>query len=370
MLPSDILNFQNTSKKSHTVIVLREDVIGPLLGNSVDTVRSLAFSVLVSSSSTIRPFNVEALEILRSGMGILYADTDSKFRNEVLNNTKILIERIKGATAYLFRDLKKFAFVGSLNEKGIATTNSEQMERIAELERVLHDHEDFIQWFLIFLMGELIPTASYQRHITALKVVVMLLASGISTPDQRRPFVPTTKSNTVWPFTIEIFTSGAMRLLFDLMLDPFEDVRVTAASVLNFAPRHCFVPGTPIEYVGTSTLITRLSDPRSQSAMLSDTTQICVPSTTMDSDAASLQVLRNFIVQAEGISKRTGRADYADGLARAYALLFRLLYTPSDRLKLVDELVLDLERKTSIAQKDLSLAVSDFPVHGICAALR
>jgi hypothetical protein len=83
-----------------------------------------------------------------------------------------------------------------------------------------------------------------------------------------------------------------------------------------------------------------------------------------------LGLLKDLIARAEEISKRTGRADYGDGLARCYALLYSLLPSTTDRLALVDNLVQDLEKKTQIAERDLSRAVSDAPVHGTFAALK
>lgn len=332
------------------------------MANAMDTVRSLAFSVLVSSSSTIRPFNAEALNFLRSGMAFLYADTDSRFRNDVLSNTKHLIERLRGATAYLLRELQDALF----KNKQMTKNGSQQSERVKDLQIALKSHEDFLQWFLEFLLGELIPTASYQRHITALKAIMLLLKSGILWQDPSQVMILLAESSTSWPLSIKFFTSGAVRLLLDLVLDPFEDVRINAASVLKLAPRDCFESGRSLKYVELvcGSLITQDSVAQVEQLQTQDL------SMGISGRGHSYGLLKHFISKAADVSKRTGRADYADGLARGYALLFHLLPTTTERLELVNELINDLERKTRIARKDLSRAVSDSPVHGTFAALR
>src|SRR5450755_166028 len=77
----DTIQLQKPSKKSAPTIVLEEELIGSLLYHASETVRSLAFSVLVSSSSSIRPLSPVALEHLKAHMSILFSETDAKIRN-------------------------------------------------------------------------------------------------------------------------------------------------------------------------------------------------------------------------------------------------------------------------------------------------
>jgi hypothetical protein len=347
--------------------MLKEDVIGPLLTNASDTVRSLAFSVLVTSSSTIRPFNAKALEYLQSNIAILYADTDAKFRNEVLSNTKHMVERLRGAIAYLVRELQNLSFKIPQSPESAQPRKQD----IGEISDLLESHEAFIQWYLEFLLGELIPTASYQRHITALKAIMLLLKSGILRQSPRSKQHQTSGNETSWPFSIGFFTSGTMRLLLDLLMDSFEDVRINASSVLGLASEENFEYGQPINYVEVIDYRSKLSGIRVRQANSSFTSsQASLPSVNLVRHKRPLGLLKDFISRADDISKRTGRADYADGLARCYVLHYSLLPNTSDRLELVDQLVLGLEAKIAVARKDLSRAVSDAPVHGTFAALK
>lgn len=344
------------SKKATGAIVLQEDVVGPLLAHATATVRSLAFSVLVSSSSTIRPFSVTALDNLQAGMGVLHADTDAKFRNDVLSNTKHMIERMRGACSYLTREAETLSYTDGIS----SASNTEQLDAINALVR---RHDSFMNWYLEFLLDELIPTSSYQRHITALKSLAVVLRSGIL-GQSTLSAAQTPDHNTIWPKTTKFFTTGAMRLLLDLLLDPFEDVRSNAAAILKFASLSDFENEKVVGFLGASEAkIINLPLGNSKP----DDSIPSTPSTRIERPQTELT---SFIKRASQIAKRTGRADIADGVARSYELLYSLQPTVADRLTLVGDIIDDLALKVATAEQDLSKAVSAAPVHGNFAALR
>ncbi|EDN98844.1 hypothetical protein SS1G_13703 [Sclerotinia sclerotiorum 1980 UF-70] len=309
---SNVTSFLKPPKKNPGCIILHEDTIGPLLTHPSDTVRSLAFSVLVSSASSIRPFSPAALAFLQDNMAHLYADTDAKFRNDVLSNTKHMIERIKGATAYLVREIDRMII------------QDRQSDR-SDAQNLLQNHENFLVWFLEFLQGELVPTASYQRHITSLRAISLLLRSGIEEYSSEEQKSTSTPDATVWAHKLAVFNLESMRLILDLLMDPFEDVRGGATAILKLASPHNF----------------RSSESQSPT---------------------DFDVLMDFISRAEDFAKRTGRADYADGVARSYQILYGLS-DEKGRLVLVEGLVVGLERKVAVAQKDLGQAVLIAPIH-------
>jgi hypothetical protein len=364
------LEIESDSKKATKSVILEEPAIGALLTHALDTVRSLAFSVLVSSSSSIRPFTRVALNILHGQMGVLYADTDAKFRNESLSSTRHMIERLRGATAYLTRECENVRIILTASTSNESATQERDRQSLGEISGLLQMHERFIQWYLEFLSSELIPTASYQRHITALKAIIVLLQSGILEQDPGLPTAKPTRNATAWPFTITFFTTGTMRLLFDLLTDPFEDVRSSAATVLHFASFNDFQvvthkfslkarnygftePGVTVEQPTTQ----YDSRPKPSFASL------------ISAGSTSPKILQSFIDQAKDAAERTGRANYADGVARAYEVLYCLNPSPAARLQVIEDLVDVLEMKIEFAEKDLALAVSEAPIHGSFAAL-
>ena len=364
------------SKKATKCIILEELAIGNLLTHASDTVRSLAFSVLVSSSSSIRPFSAIALSLLQTNMGTLYADTDAKFRNEILSNTRHMIERLRGAIAFLTREFENLKVLLSLDASNRPAPRHGNQELLDEINELLKMHESFLLWYLEFLSGELIPTASYQRHITALKAIDVLLRSGIIAPDRNISLPKVSPNATTWPFTIDFVTAGTMRLLLDLVMDPFEDVRASAAAVLKFASCDDFQARLPTEGVKA------LAHHSSQAGLYGWQIKIRRISKSQDpSDpigsevisgqaTATPQVLLDFIDRAQDAARRTGRADYADGVARCYEVLYCLSSSTDARLKLLQDLVEQLQAKIEIAEKDLARAVSEAPVHSTFAALK
>ena len=71
-----------------------------------------------------------------------------------------------------------------------------------------------------------ISTASYQHHISAVKILLIMARSGL---DNTVPRVYHSKAATVgealWPFQLSLMTPGLRHLVLDLLLDPFDDVR-------------------------------------------------------------------------------------------------------------------------------------------------
>jgi len=357
----DTNQFQKPQKTYTRFIVLDEQTIEPLLSHSLNTVRSLALSVLVSSSSSTRPFSSVALEILRRRLGALHADTDAKFRNDVLSQSKHMIERIRGATASLVRELFKLKSGANISDQ--SSENSRTGEELARVNCDLQMHNNFIKWYLGFLLGELVPTASYQRHITALRAINLVLRSGLGT--EHTLLTQTADHATVWPYRVRFFTSGCMRLLLDLLVDPFEDVRVNATVILKFASQNDFNNGGVTAYLVDLEEVYTLAKDASVPVIENYGSAV-----TSSIAQEPLGLLTDSIARASEISKRTGRADYADGVARCYQLLYGLLNSTNDRLELVSDLVNSLDSKVVIAEVSLSAAVAEAPVHGILAALR
>lgn len=278
-------------------------------------------------------------------MDILYADTDAKFRNDVLSNTKHMIERIRGATGFMTREIERISFNPNSSHNQEASLQPDAKQLSDAFSHSLQSHKSFVEWYVNFLLGELVSTASYQRHITALKAIYLLVRSGV---DGRSLDLAIHLSGheTVWPFALRFFTPLSLRLLLDLLLDPFEDVRSNATAILKLASKEDFTYSPAIV--------------NSQSPSSENTISKIVP----------LGILQDFIQSARKYSERTGRADYADGVARSYELLYSLLDSTDARIELVGKLVAELEAKVRVAEINLAEAVLVAPIHNDFASLR
>ncbi|GAB1741817.1 hypothetical protein NU219Hw_g7224t1 [Hortaea werneckii] len=273
--------------------------IGGLLRQNSRSARLTGLSLLITSPTPTKPFTPDMLRLIRRSLSHLFADTDANFRGEISGILQRLIDRMRAVSAALAR----------------------QCQRDSSAQIGLRMHEGFLRWLVGFTTWELRPTASYQRHVSALKCLSTMSRSGV---DRSVPLSHLSKSavgDTRWAFNIQIMDVRVQRLLLELCCDPFDDVRQMAANVLGMY------------------------------------------TTTFDSEAWNR--IRQALSQAEEAMLVTGRADRADGVAHLYTLLCS--EGGSDVLsKLVDE----LERMLSIAKSDLAQAVDRYPVHGLLTSIR
>ncbi|CCC10606.1 unnamed protein product [Sordaria macrospora k-hell] len=303
----------NDASQSSSKVILRDTVLESFLTHPSLSVRSSAFSLLVSSQATTKPFSRIAFDLLRKHLAAFHADFDAKLRNEVLGYTKNLIRRARGQGT-------------TPSKKKPAPENL--LKNPAEAKEVLDRHEAFFAWYLEFLKGELLPTASYQRHITAMRAALLALKVGKhagATDDAVDDDVSKSiSSDFTW-----------IRLLLDLLLDPFDDVRDSASNLLGlFSQEIIKSPAQP---------------------NLNSKTQ--------------LEVLQDFCLKARALADRTGRADHGDGAARSQGLLCRWLDGADLQIAHISKIISGLEDKVTKAEKDLGHAAIENPVHPDFAAI-
>ncbi|RYP64049.1 hypothetical protein DL770_009258 [Monosporascus sp. CRB-9-2] len=325
------------------VVPLSVATLEAVLGHESVDARSAAVSILITSPSTTKPYTKEALELLRKHLPSFYADTDPKFRYDVLGHSRNMIRRIQGALEALRRDYGRAAKkLGKANGKKASahgapeTIESSEAPKQAYPQEVvvkglytaLDQHQCFVCWYVDFLKCELVPTASYQRHITALKAMHFVLKSTI--PQQVVDLQDRGHRGT--------FTDSTwLRCALDLVLDPFDDVREAAASlIMLLAHDKPALPETPIAGLRRPVV----------------------------------EELRAFCRRAEELACKTARADHSDGVARSYEVLWRWTADGKEQLHILETIVSDLEGKLTAAEHDLASAVLQSPVHGSFASLR
>lgn len=329
--PSNDVDASQSSSK----VILRDTVLESFLTHPSLSVRSSAFSLLVSSQATTKPFSRIAFDLLRKHLAAFHADFDAKLRNEVLGYTKNLIRRVKNVISVAQRSLTQAANKQNQAAADKDTTSSKKkpapenlLKNPAEAKEVLDRHEAFFSWYLEFLKGELLPTASYQRHITAMRAALLALKVGKhagATDDAVDEDVSKSiSSDFTW-----------IRLLLDLLLDPFDDVRDSASNLLGLFSQD---------------IIKSPAQPN-----LNSKTQ--------------LEVLQDFCLKARALADRTGRADHGDGAARSQGLLCRWLDGADLQIAHISKIIGGLEDKVAKAEKDLGHAAIENPVHPDFAAI-
>lgn len=274
-----------------------------------------------------------------------------------------MIERIRGATLYLARE---FAILGSSAQRGTKAQSKDQNSAAVSsvLQNSLQEHQSFMRWYIKFLSNELLPTASYQRHIMALKAIQIVIKSGATMSKAKSHSSINAKNHPEWSFTVVIFTDKMIRLLLDLIMDPFEDVRASATDILKVAPPECLADQSHHNSPSRSSSLPISDEDNLRDRPAENTIDTGNPRSTVS--AALLQ----FIERSGDASRRTGRADLADGVARSSELMCSLLVTDEARLGFLENLVAELEEKVRVAQKDLAEAVMLAPIHGHYSSLR
>lgn len=279
---------------------------------------------------------VGVFHFLRLNIVHLHTDTDVNFRSEINGYTQKLFDRLRAGTATLSKGIGK-----AVEDKAdrLPIPNACFQQQNTAQNNPLLAQLRFIVWYVAFLEWELRSTASYQRRITALQSLTIVLRSGIDPSIPQSCLSKSAHGQLNWAHGIEIATPKLRRILMDLILDPFDDIRGSAVSVLQL----CSLATGSTEQTTTSAFITQ------------------------------------FLQRAETTQLRTGRADQADGVARGYLLLSSSPEEHQQRsarpssisgyatfLNLTNE----LRSTLSYAAKDLPEAINARPVHGIFAALR
>ncbi|WZH44845.1 putative death-receptor fusion protein-domain-containing protein [Fusarium acuminatum] len=325
------------SADSDSSIVLDEKVLESVLAHPSHEVRSLALSLLMSSPSTTRPYSSTALDLLRKHLATYFADSDAKFRNEVAGKVRDMFKRVRGAIFVLKKSIPRAAARKQKEQPGQAQESQHILYRTnlislpeAQLVHCLEYHEKFLFWYISFLCNELTPTASYQRHSASLKAVTFILRM----EGEKSKTWETADDQTLF---FDRFGGSWLRALSDLIMDPFDDIRSHAATVLKWI----------------------FSDSRYKNFHLM----------AQQGKMNPAEELAELLRRSEELARKTARADHSDGVARVSQLLYRFSEDEQQRLAVLSKLVGGLEERLAVAEKELGRAVLDAPLHGDFASL-
>ncbi|KAI0186937.1 putative death-receptor fusion protein-domain-containing protein [Xylaria flabelliformis] len=315
-------------------------ILEALLCHKSHEARASGLSILVASPSTTKPFASETLNLLQKYLPSFHEDVDPKIRYDVLGHSRNMIRRLYNSADTLRKRSKMSEKKATQSEKTESILESEittQTEGQQVIKKVvvkspidiLREHEEFVEWYTNFLKGELAPSASYQRHITALRAMNYFLKSSLVQKDKT--------SITRRPANLLIDNTW-FRSVLDLILDPYDDVREAATSLIMLLQPGESMSGPPSQVNG-------------------------LPFTPIEE-------LRMFCRKANELALKTARADHCDGAARSQQLLCRWSSSFEEAVEVLEAIFSDLEKKLCAAESDLAAAVLQAPVHGDFASLR
>ncbi|KAH7329221.1 putative death-receptor fusion protein-domain-containing protein [Stachybotrys elegans] len=329
------------ASQESTSIILHERVLESVLAHPSYEVRTLALSLVVTCPSTTRPYSPSAFDLLQRHLGSFFSDPDAKFRMNVASRAGDMFKRVRGSLSVLKRSIPR-ARARARKEQGAKDPSFQNtsgpilyqsnlvMWPEAQLVEALEHHERFLKWYIGFLRDELIPTASYQRHVASLKALLYIFRLE---SDPKKPWETPDDQELFY----DLFDEAWLRALFDLIIDPFEDVRAASASAIKFL----------------------FQDGRYRKLRLFSPTDAPSPST-------ELQAL---LERVEAMARRTSRADHSDGAARTNQLLYTFLPAGEPRLSHLSNYIGELERRITAAETDLGAAVLEAPLHSSFASL-
>ncbi|KAJ5701019.1 hypothetical protein N7493_012065 [Penicillium malachiteum] len=313
-------------------LILKSDVIGNFLLHQDQTIRLAALALLVSSYSTMKPLTNIATGAILRGLPSMHADCDAYGRGEIMTLTRKFITRLKSG-------------IVTMEE---ASTGSQPTKNGRPSALLGSDIEtrSFLQAYLQFIEHDLCVTASYARHISALKALKLLVESGLDSRTNIK--LMKAEAQTSWKLKLEVFSPHLLRLLIDLLLDPFEEVRHTSLLIINLFPSQVLMGG--------------LFGPARET-----------------SPPPGMRIL-DALDRAENIASNTSRADHADAVARLYHILFSAAGpnespdTPSNwwatKYSVVDTILARLEQRISSSTGLLGSTMQQTPLHGYMSGLR
>ncbi|KAK0389439.1 hypothetical protein NLU13_3014 [Sarocladium strictum] len=337
------LDGQGQTGQQSSSLMLSESVFKSVLAHPSHDVRSVAFTLLITSPSTTKPYSLAALDLLRKHLGHFFADPDPKFRVDIAGKVRDMFKRVRGAICVLKRSIPR-AKAKARKEAAASEAADVQAQAAkaipyhanlitlpeAQLETCLRYHEDFLRWYLGFLCTELIPTASYQRHAASLRALHYILR----VEGEASKTWETQEDQVIF---FDLFGAAWARVLFDLTLDPFDDIRDLSAKAI----------------------VKLLSDGRYRNFSTCSQTTGSLRSTE----------LLSHLQRANERAKRTARVDDSDGAARTVQALYILASSEAERTQLLSDLTDELERRIGVAQTDLGRAVLEAPLHGTLSSI-
>ncbi|KAF7617583.1 cell cycle-associated protein [Aspergillus flavus] len=324
----------SSTNDAQNALVLKSEMIGQFLFHREHSIRIAALSLLITAPATTKPVSSATIRAILKGLPSMHSESaDPYARGEILSLIRKLIPRLKG---------------GILSEhESLAEANISNSKRHPpKFARDDSETQKCLKEYLDLLKDDLRPTASYPRHIMALKTLIHLLESGLDARYAGHIAAKQVGNVTKWRLNMDIFEPSLLRLLVDLLLDPYEEVRATSLTLLNLFPQDVLLSG----YL------------RSRSNGKHEKPQLV--------DALN---------RAEQLASNTSRADHADTVARLYHIFFTAADDSSSKVAgswwetkqgVVDTLLKKLEEKLSLAGGLFNSSMRDAPLHGYVSALR
>lgn len=184
-----------------------------------DEYKLSAFELLTYSTKKSRPVNKYIFHIIRENIEIFFIDTEIETRNYFCSTFKHFILRIRDSSYSLNKTITS-----------LKTANKFPLEQKEKLKQV-EECEQFLSWLVEYIKTQITPGTQYQRNDAALRLLKVLVESGI---DQTvsEDYIDL-KNKRVPPFSIPLCSDLTLvRLLLDILSSHYDDIRQSAKYLL------------------------------------------------------------------------------------------------------------------------------------------
>ncbi|KAL9091558.1 MAG: hypothetical protein Q9159_001420 [Coniocarpon cinnabarinum] len=334
--------------------------IAHMLSQSSLASRLAGLSLLVSSKARTKPLTPAAMTMFLQHTCHLQQELDAGFRGQFLSVVHDLLNRLRTVIASLAKPYTDSSISFDERDSLYQPFNSNQHRRL--------NHAQFLAKLCNTFVSGLHPCSNYQQHISSVRALnIIVRSSAVDILSDRNPV-------TTRPLRVGLFTSKVLRLLQDLLLDPFDDVRHQATQLLLY-------PLAP-----TNTLEARLSSLQVACNYVHQRSDCLATYTPVEE-----QSLDALFSSARDRVIKTGRADHGDGLARVFTILAQRYLNGSessanfaDEVKLTDQphasskaslrglvaqCIFMLRVSLEVASQNLTQAVEAEPVHAYFTCL-
>lgn len=313
-----------------------------ILTHSSAAVRIKAYELIFTSAETTTPIRSCALQLLLKNLAYLHGDTEPGNRGEISGITKVMVHRLERSSVFRAKCLAKPDL-----------TDIQCTEHKNELKQ----HQYFIERFISFLEDELGPNCSYPRHISALRALELLLETAFESSDPPKLITEANQVPPSWPAKGFLHCQSMIPELWNLALNPFEEVRATSGLLLRLLYENAELPAQTYFY--------NTVDDRRLRSLAQNTTKPL--SLEAQRTKIHLYEISCLVRDINAMAALTNRADHADGLGRLLGLQYHLA---PRRLAVVGGLLERLERVIGCPDREIALAAIDFSVHGYLMGLK
>ena len=328
-------------------VIQGQSLFSELLTHPDADVRIRTFSLVVAAPSVTTPLTGTRLQCLTQSLRYVCEESDPQNRSRIMSIIRRMLIRLRGGMSSIHKameDLKVYSH-----------------DLDAEIAR-LKENESFLAWFVNFVEDELGPSASYQRHIIGLKTLLYLMQSGLDSTISTRYALTLGPAKSVWPSHMSLHYPTLTAALFNLLLDPYEDVRATACQVIRVI----------LECTSESWTAAHPLD------MNSDEPQDPLPA---KNNLQRQEDIRVIISRASLLARQSSRADHADGYGRLFELYYCMAPRNGDvtsahisgihsKYNIIDALLQKVEEPLLNAEEKLESSIPGMTLHGSLLALR